>query len=114
MTKPLWKQREDDRLLAKFATDAKVGRDGVVRWNSNDQVPPQDVLDLWAGHGKIFDMTASQAAREADTTAFLAEYRRNMQNLSPEQEAEMRAEARAAHGPGVKVVNVFTGRKFTT
>lgn len=114
MNKPLWKQREDDRLLAKFATDATVGRDGVVRWNSNNRVPPQEVLDLWAGHGKIFDMTASQSVRDEETSAAIEEYRRNMQNLSPEQEAEMRAEARAAHGPGVELVNVFTGRKFTT
>lgn len=114
MNKPLWKQREDAQLLAKFVTDATVGRDGVVRWNSNDRVPPQNVLDLWAGHGKIFDMAASQAVRDAETTAFLEEYRRQQANLTPEQEAEIQAGLRATHGPGKTIVNAVTGRKFTT
>jgi hypothetical protein len=35
-------------------------------------------------------------------------------NRTPEQIREARAAARAAHGPGVKLVNVVTGEEFTT
>ena len=42
------------------------------------------------------------------------EYRVAQQNRTPEQIAEQRAEARAAMGPGVEMVNIFTGEKYTT
>jgi hypothetical protein len=44
----------------------------------------------------------------------LAEYKQAQLRRTPEQIAEERAEARAAHGPGVKLVNVFTGESYTT
>jgi hypothetical protein len=33
---------------------------------------------------------------------------------TPEQIAEEQAAARAAHGPGVELVNIFTGERFIT
>jgi hypothetical protein len=84
--------------------------DGVFRWNSNGNVPPQDILNLLQAEEAIdFDMEATQAAREADTTAFLAEYREAQKNHTPS--AEEMFEMRAAFGPGTTVVNVITGRK---
>ena len=44
----------------------------------------------------------------------LAEYREAQQNRTPEQIAEERYEARAAMGPGVEMVNMFTGETYTT
>lgn len=98
-------QRETERLIEKFDSDANVSADGVVRWNSNGSVPPQDILDLWAHLKKPFNLEASVAAREEELTKFLAEYRANARPPSDEEIHEMRA----AFGPGIEVVNVITG-----
>ncbi len=51
-----------------------------------------------------------------DTSAIddLANYREAQRQRTPEQIAEERAEARAAMGPGVKMVNILTGETYTT
>ena len=51
-----------------------------------------------------------------DTSAIddLANYREAQRQRTPEQIAEERAEARAAVGPGVKMVNILTGETYTT
>lgn len=97
-----------DRTAAQFDTDASVG-DGVVRWNSNAQVPPVDILELWRHLGKPFDFDKSVAAREVDLDRQIADYRRRMANHVPSDEEMF--EMRAAFGPGSTVVNVLTGEK---
>jgi len=93
----------------RYATSGTV-TDGVFRWDANGNVPPQDILNLLQmDGGVVFDMEATQAARDADTTAFLAEYREAQKNHTPS--AEEMFEMRAAFGPGTTVVNVITGRK---
>jgi hypothetical protein len=82
--------------------------DGKVwRWSSNDAPVP---LDAAAEYFIPIDPAAQQAARDAYVTASIAEYRRN---YTPPN-AEQRAEARAAHGPGVKLVDVLSGHTWTT
>ena len=51
-----------------------------------------------------------------DTSAIddLANYREAQRQRTQEQIAEERAEARAAMGPGVKMVNILTGETYTT
>jgi hypothetical protein len=51
-----------------------------------------------------------EAARKRDLDAFTRAYRANPPRLT----AEMRAEARAEFGPGVKMVDVISGRTWTT
>jgi len=82
--------------------------DGVVRWISNDRVPFDDVLCTLPITPE--QRAASNVAREAETAAFLAEWRTN----PPEVTEEQRTEARAAFGPGVRIVDVITGRSYTT
>ena len=78
------------------------------RWESNNSVAP---LDACREHGIPCDEAAQAAAREAELVAFAAAYRARQ----PKQpSAEQRAEARAAHGAGVVLVDVLTGRRFTT
>ena len=108
MAKAAWQVREEQRLIEQFS-EATVAANGVVRWNSNGQVPPADVLAVWAEQGFTFDRAASTAAREADTAKFVAEYRRR--EARRVVSAEERAEMRAAFGPGTVVVNVITGRR---
>jgi len=102
--------QQAQELMASFDTDATVDANGVVRWNSNKQVPPQDVLELWAYAHKSFNLEASTEARKVDTDTFLTTYRKNYKTPS----AEHRAAARAAHGPGVTLVDVISGHRFRT
>lgn len=98
---------EAQRLAGKLRTEAVIAN-GVIRWLSNNQVPPADCVALAAHIGLSVDVEASTTARDADTTAFLADYRKR--NARRRVTAEQRAEMRAAFGPGAKVVNVITGR----
>lgn len=110
MTQPAWKIAEEQRLAAKFDTDATV-INGVVRWNSNGRVPPNDVLLTWEQHGKQFDIKASRIASNTETQAFLAEYRRNPPKYSEEARAEMEFEMRANGINPRTAVNALTGRR---
>ena len=104
-----YERAETERLEAKFESDATV-TDGVVRWNANGSVPPADILVFWAHLGKPFDAEASERVRQAETDAFLAQYRESQKNHVPD--AEELHEMRAAFGSGETVVNVITGRKL--
>jgi hypothetical protein len=84
--------------------------DGVPRWVSNNLVPPQDCLNSLAAVGLVFDMAKAQAARNADTLAFLEAYRKN----PPVLDEEARYEMRAAFGPGVEVVDIISGQRTRT
>ena len=95
------------RLADKLRTEATITA-GVIRWNSNNAVPPDDCVALASHIGLPVDVAACDAARDADTTAFLTEYRK--QQSRRRVSAEERAEMRAAFGPGARVINVITGR----
>lgn len=83
---------------------------GVMRWKTNNAVPFNDVLADAKMQGFPVDLALSRAARDKDTTEFIAEYRKRYQPPDAEQLSEMRA----AFGPGVTVVNVITGDKTKT
>lgn len=82
-----------------------------VRWKSNDRVPFDDMLEAFQALGWITQQERdnSREARDADVTAFLAEYRANYRGPSQEELAEARAE----FGAGTTVVNVITGHRYT-
>lgn len=91
-----------------FTSDAYTDDGGRTwHWVSNDAVCP---LDACQSYGIPCDPEAQAAARLEELSAFAAEYRARYRGPSPEQ----RMEARAAHGPGVTLVNVITGDQWTT
>jgi hypothetical protein len=98
-----------DAAWADFGEHRHYIVDGVVRWSSNDSVPPADLLSDWFEAGCISKGTlrASLEARDVDTAAFCAEYRRR-QPAQPS--AEELFEMRAAFG-GAEVVDVISGRR---
>lgn len=108
-----WRTQEKLRNEAQLRTEATI-TNGVIRWNSNGQVPPDDLVALAVEIGLPVDAAATKAAGDADFKAFMADYRKARRNRTAEVIAEERAEARAAHGPGVKLVNIVTGEKWTT
>jgi hypothetical protein len=82
----------------------------VVRWNSNDRVPFDDMLQDFVTMGWIDRMTLTNSnnTRKLETAEFLTNYARNYKGPSDEE----RFEARAAFGAGAEVVNVITGHKW--
>ena len=88
--------------------------DGVIRWKSNNSVPPDECLDNMISTGLITiqDAVYSKTVRSAEQEKFFAEYRERMKDWEPSDEE--RYEARSAHGPGVELVNVITGKRWTT
>jgi hypothetical protein len=87
---------------------------GIMTWNSNGNVPFDDMLEAAICIGEDIDMAACRKAREEKQDAFLLKYFEAQANRSDEQIAEERFEARAAMGPGVEMVNVITGERYTT
>ena len=104
-----FQQRDAMRILDQFDTKTEV-RDGVVRWRSNDQVPPQACLDLWKFVGKPFDAEKSQKTRDAENAAFLASYRQTNTGVKPSAQAF--AEMRANFEPGDQPMNIVTGDRY--
>lgn len=85
---------------------------GVYRWKSSGNVVPGDILEK-AGFSPAA-LEANEVARDKQIGEFLTSYVEAQKNRSPEQIAEERFEARAAMGPGVDMVNIVTGEKWTT
>lgn len=96
---------DEEKAMAAFINDAYVVR-GIVRWSSNDSVPPRDVMADWDSLGVEFDYWKSVAVREDEVCASLKEY--SNRSPSPEDMSEMRA----AFGEGANVVNIISGAKI--
>jgi hypothetical protein len=84
----------------------------VVRWKSNDRVPPKDCLDEMLSFGWITkqEFDNSNEERDIETKKAIDEYRKVMAEYvpSPEEIFEMRAN----FGEGATVVNVITGKSI--
>ena len=105
---------DDAKATRQFQEEGTVDADGVFRWNSNGAVPPKDCLNAFRYLELPFKMGATLQAREAQLEEATRRYREAQARRTPEQVAEERAMARAAHGPGVELVNVLTGERYTT
>ena len=93
--------------------------DGAVGWIMKDgefrPLMSDAVAELHdAGYISSITVEATAIARDKYVQRTLAEYAEAQRNRTPEQIAEERYEARAAMGPGVEMVNIFTGEKYTT
>lgn len=105
-----WEIKASLALKEDFSKDAYV-IDGVPYWKSNNRIPPTDILEFWAYCNLPINLEKSLQAREAETSAFLTQYREQMANHVPSGEELF--EMRAAFGAGATVVNVVTGKKIT-
>jgi hypothetical protein len=96
----------------KYANYFHIDRDFVVRWNSNNAVPFQDMLLEFLTEGLITtqNYNNSNAQRAIDIVSLFKRYAENQKNYV--QELEELAEMRSAFGRGAKVVNVITGRRI--
>ena len=106
-------------ILDKFEAGEVHVQDGACGWLMSDgEFRPmmsdamQELKD--AGLVDATTVTRTSVAREIHTKKFLEEYTIAQKNRSAEQIREERFEALAAMGPGVEMVNVVTGERYTT
>ena len=103
-TKKMTKYTKADFYIDE--TKAEFGP--VVRWNSSDNVPPNDILTefLVAGYIDAETVVNSMNAKKAEDLAFLEQYvaNRKKYGYSDEEKFEMQA----AFG-GEEVIDIFTG-----
>ena len=106
-------------MIDKWNAGEVHTKDGACGWlfDSGEFRPlMSDAMEELQAAGLVDSTTVAVTAeaRDRHTQQFLAEYREAMANRTAEQIAEERAEARAAMGPGVEMVNVVTGERYTT
>lgn len=89
---------------------AYVDEDNVIRWKSNDNVPPEEPLKrLNEKHGDKFNYQKSKRVRKRETQKKLQEYRERMKNSEPS--SEQIREMKSAFGKNATVTNVITGEE---
>ena len=106
-------------MIDKWNAGEVHTKDGACGWlfDSGEFRPlMSDAMEELESAGLVDAETVAVTAeaRDRHTQQFLAEYRTAMANRTAEQIAEERAEARAAMGPGVEMVNIVTGERYTT
>ena len=106
-------------ILDRFEAGEVHVEQGAVGWLMSDgEFRPlmSDAVEELKAAGCIDSTTVTRTAvaRKLYTQRTLAEYSLAQKNRTAEQIAEERFEARAAMGPGVKMVNIFTGEQYTT
>ena len=107
-----WKASAEKDLEA-IRNDLEAGKitideNGVAR-NCIGRVLMNDMLEKLTYVTDKASTEATQAAREAEVSRSLAEYRKNAKPATGEELAEMRA----AFGEGQTVVNILTGERYS-
>lgn len=82
--------------------------DGVMLWNVNGNVPPEDVVEFAAHVGMPVDIAKCTHLRDVQTKEALDAYSkaRSDREFLPEELAELRS----VHGAGAVVVDALTGK----
>ena len=106
-------------MIDKWNAGEVKTQDGACSWLMADgEFRPlmSDAMQELKDAGLVDQTTVTRTAvaREIHTKKFLEEYTIAQKNRSAEQIREERFEARAAMGPGVEMVNIITGEKYTT
>lgn len=109
-----WKQNAEKeiRKMEERQINGEIffGADGVVRWTSNNRVMPRDCREVlaYSAYRDLFNEEASRTAEEAETAAFLENYRKNYTGPTAEERMEMEA----AFGKGSTVVDIISGERI--
>ncbi len=91
-------------------TNSKSGP--VVRWNTSNNIPFQDMLEAFVSLGYIgqLELQNSLDQRQIEDSIAIEAYRKNYKGPSEEEMFEMSV----AFGPGERVVNALTGHVYVT
>ena len=88
--------------------EIRLNMNGAAFWNSNGNYLDEECSEILSHTTFEFSLEETAKAREAQTKAFLEDYRAN-HKVTEEDKAEMRA----AFGEGTTVVDAITGEKIT-
>ena len=107
---------ELEYLLDALGNGEIMEADHVLRWVSSGNCLMADAVALLerVACATSEHVAATAIASDADTVVAFARYRKAQAERSPAEVAEAQAEARAAHGPGVTLVDVISGERWTT
>jgi hypothetical protein len=84
--------REAKTLVTQISDEANYSN-GVMRWKSNDQVPPTDVVEFahYLLGGKTVDINKCRRHRNADLKTFITQYKADQKPPTEEERFEERA-----------------------
>ena len=82
---------------------------GGAFWSKSGNYLPADCAEILSYTDFPFSLEETSRAREAQTAAFLENYRRSCSDPSEEEKAEMRA----AFGTGTAVVDIISGKRIS-
>lgn len=104
-------QTKDFKFVAKLDQyDYHHDANGVIRWNSNNSVPPRDILELAWIDGKISEqtLTISLTTKSEEDDAFLKQYilMRQKNGYSEEELCDINANFDSSE----TIVDVITGQ----
>ena len=103
------RKKDAEKSLESFS--GAYVKDEIVRWKSNDSIPPYDLLILWNGAGNNeFSLEKSIEQRIIEVSAEIEAYRK-AQAGRVRTEEEL-AEMRAAFGEGTIVVDLISREKI--
>ncbi len=101
---------EASDAVKKARAEAEVEPDGAIRWKKSGNYLPDDFCEKLEYAKYPFSRTQTSIKRVRQNMAQIEAYRSGHREL----DAETLYEARAAFGSGVQVVDVLTGKSFTT
>lgn len=101
-------QKEVEKAVAMAERDATVEDDGAIKWTRAGRYLPDDFCEKLEYAGYNFNREATAVKRDKELSGFTREYRKR------EITGKEIFEARAAFGSGVKIVDVISGKSFTT
>jgi len=101
-----------DKAHLDESLDSVIITNRVARWSTNNRCLFVDAAEYYRDeHGLDIDLEAQDAVKRTEDRAAIMAYVANQPLIpSPEEQYEMEA----AFGPGVQVVDVFSGRTHTT
>lgn len=106
-----WKRERAEFLKENIETGSTIDEKGIMRWKSNNRIPPLDCLEFAAFGLKMpVNVPACVAQGDRETQEAIREYRNQAgkRNPSPEERFEMEA----AFGRGEAVVDIISGRRI--
>lgn len=106
-----WQQSAEKEVLAAVEQanrGANIDENGAISWKSNGRYLMDDFCEKLEHAGFPFSREATKAAREAQVSKELAEYRKNYRSPATAELDEMRS----AFGEGKTVVDVLAGVKI--
>ena len=106
-----WQRERAEELKNSLETQTTIDEKGIMRWTTNNHVPPLDCLEFAKFGLKMpVNVPASVAQGDKETQEAIQAYREHQ--AAREISLEERFEMEAAFGKGAKIVDIITGKEI--